>query len=132
MALAALTIRSIGTLPITYVTLSMMADALDHVEWKSGFRCDGVSSSVYSIIVTVSVGVSTGLFNLGLSLFGYIPPAADGSWVSQSEAVQNFLIAGMYVVPMACAVILLVIFARFNLEKQLPKIREDLETRRKS
>ncbi len=127
--LAGLTIRSIGTLPITYVTLSMMADALDHVEWKCGFRCDGFSSSVYSIIITVSSGLSLGIFNLGLGLTGYIPPAADGSWVAQSEAVQNFFIGTAFGVPAVGALVMLFIFAAFNLEKKLPQIREDLAAR---
>ncbi|MCD8067351.1 MAG: MFS transporter, partial [Lachnospiraceae bacterium] len=130
MALIALTIRSIGTLPITYVTLSMMADALDHVEWKNGFRCDGASSSVYSIIFTVSAGVSTGLFNLGLSVTGYVAPAADGSWVAQSDAVQNYLILGMYGIPAIGAFILFFIFLKFDLEKYLPSIHKELEERR--
>ncbi|MDO4622066.1 MAG: MFS transporter [Eubacteriales bacterium] len=130
MALVALTIRSIGTLPITYLTLSMVADALDHVEWKSGYRCDGFSSSIYSIIITLSAGISMGIFNLGLSMAGYIPPAADGSFVVQTEATQKFFISGMYGLPAFCALILLVIFCFFNLESKLPQIREELELRR--
>ncbi len=130
--LVGLTIRSIGTLPITYVTLSMMADALDHVEWKSGYRCDGFSSSIYSIIITVSSGLSLGIFNLGLSLTGYVPPASDGSWVAQSEAVQNFFIGTAFGVPAVGALAMLFIFAAFNLEKKLPQIREDLAARNES
>ncbi len=130
MVLAALTIRSIGGLPMTYVTLSVLADALDHVEWKSGHRCDGFSSSVYSIIITVTAGVGLGLFNLGLSLTGYVAPAADGSWVAQSTAVQNFLIAGMFLVPAAGMLLMGIIFTRFNLEKQLPQIQDEMAARR--
>ncbi|MCD8142206.1 MAG: MFS transporter [Clostridiales bacterium] len=130
LVLVALTIRSIGTLPITYVTLSMLADALDHVEWKAGYRCDGFSSSVYSIIITVSAGIATGLFNLGLALTGYVAPAADGTWVAQSTAVQNFLISGMFIIPAIGAVILFFIFLAFDLEKKLPQIREDMARRR--
>lgn len=126
LVLTALTIRSIGALPITYVTLSMMADALDHVEWKSGFRCDGFSSSVYSIIITVSGGISLGIFNLGLALTGYVAPASDGSWTAQPAAVQNFFISGMFIVPAVCSVILLVIFLFFDLEKKLPEIRASI------
>lgn len=73
MALVALTIRSIGLLPYTYVMLSLLADALDHVEWKCGYRCDGFSSSVYSIILTVATGIGIGIINLGLSSTGYVP-----------------------------------------------------------
>lgn len=130
MALVALTVRSIGTLPITYVTLSMLADSLDHVEWKSGYRCDGFSSSVYSIIITVSAGVATGILNLGLSITGYVAPAAEGIVSAQPAAVQNFLIICMYGVPMVCSAILFVIFAQFNLEKKLPQMKEEIAIRR--
>ncbi len=130
MVLAALTIRSIGTLPITYVTLSMIADSLDHVEWKTGYRCDGFSSSVYSIIITVCAGIATGVFNLGLSLTGYVAPAADGSWVAQSAAVQNFLSFGMFGVGMVCSIVLFVLFLNFDLEKKLPEMKEEIEQRR--
>lgn len=72
--LGALALRAFGALPITYITMAMLADALDHVEWVAGFRADGFSMSVYTIIFTVTAGLAQGLFNLGLSIFGYVPP----------------------------------------------------------
>jgi len=127
MALVALTLRSIGTLPITYVTLSVLADALDHVEWKNGFRCDGFSSSVYSIVITVCVGLGMGFLNLGLALTGYVAPASDGSWVAQSESVQNFLLFGTFGIPAIGMAIITVIFFLFDLEKKLPQIHADIQ-----
>ena len=128
-ALGALTIRSIGALPITYVTLSVLADALDHVEWKSGFRCDGFSSSVYSIIITVTAGLGLGLLNLGLSVTGYAAPAADGTWVAQSAAVKGICTFATFGVPAAGMVIITIIFMFFDLEKKLPKIHEEIKNR---
>ena len=58
-----LAVRAFGALPITYITMAMLADALDHVEWKAGFRADGFSMSVYTIIFTVCAGLAQGLFN---------------------------------------------------------------------
>lgn len=65
--LGMLMIRAFGALPVTYICMAMMADALDHVEWKVGFRCDGFSMSVYTIIFTVAVGVAQGVFNFVLN-----------------------------------------------------------------
>lgn len=129
-ALMALTVRSIGTLPITYVTLSVLADALDHVEWKNGYRCDGFSSSIYSIILTVSSGLGIGFLNMGLSITGYVAPMADGSWVAQNAAVQNFCTFSTFGVPAIGMVIITVLFLLFDLEKKLPKIHEDLKQKR--
>lgn len=55
-----LVIRAFGALPITYICMAMLADALDHVEWKAGFRCDGFSMSVYTIIFTVAAAAAEG------------------------------------------------------------------------
>ena len=132
MALIALTIRSIGMLPFTYVVLSLIADALDHVEWKCGYRCDGFSSSIYSIFLTVSAGIGLGILNLGLSLTGYVAPAADGSFVEQSQAVKDFLTFGTFGLPAIGAIICTILFFFLNLEKKLPQIHEELEARHKS
>lgn len=132
MALVALTIRSIGLLPYTYVLMSVVADALDHVEWKTGYRCDGFSSSVYSIILTVSAGIGMGIINLGLSSNGYVAPLADGTWVEQSQAVKDFLVFATFGLPAIASLISTIVFCKFNLEKQLPQIHKELADRRSS
>jgi GPH family glycoside/pentoside/hexuronide:cation symporter len=130
--LMGMAIKSIGLLPSTYTGTAMLADSLDHVEWKNGFRCDGFSASVYSIILTVGIGIGIGLFNLGLGRVGYIPPAADGSWVPQNSGTQNFFIFGMFGLTIICNVIYLVIFTFYTVEKELPKIRTDITARLKA
>lgn len=130
MALSMLAVRAFGVLPITYMTMAMLADALDHVEWKAGFRADGFSMSVYSIILTMSGGLAQGAFNLGLSIFGYVPPAADGSWIPQSSAVQRYFVfsyQGLFTLGM---VVLLVVFWFFRVEKEMPVIQADIIARK--
>ena len=56
--LTMLTFRAFGALPLTYITIAMLADALDHVEWKAGFRADGFSMYVYTIIFTLCAGLA--------------------------------------------------------------------------
>lgn len=130
--LGALMIRAFGVLPLTYITMSMLADAMDHVEWKSGFRVDGFTMSMYTIIFTVGAGLAQGLFNMGLSLFGYVPPAADGTWVTQSQAVQNYFIFGYQGFYGIGLIVLLVLFWFFDVEKHLPKIQSDIVARYKA
>ncbi|MGN1040321.1 MAG: MFS transporter, partial [Candidatus Fimimonas sp.] len=43
-------IKNIGGLPCAYVFMALFADGLDHIEWKSGIRCDGTAMSIYGII----------------------------------------------------------------------------------
>ena len=67
-------IKNIGGLPCAYVFMALFADALDGIEWKTGFRADGTAMSIYSIITVAMVGICTGLFNLFLSKAGYVAP----------------------------------------------------------
>lgn len=130
--LIVLAIRAFGALPITYITMAMLADALDHVEWQAGFRTDGFSMSIYTIIFTVAAGVAQGVFNFGLSATGYVPPAADGTVVTQLPAVQNFFVwgyQGFYAIGMF---VLLVLFWFYDVEKHLPKMQADIIARHRA
>ena len=49
-------IKNIGGLPCAYVFMALFADVLDHLEWKTGFRSDGVAMSMYNIIAVAMVG----------------------------------------------------------------------------
>ena len=84
-------IKNIGGLPCAYVFMALFADVLDHVEWKSRLRCDGIAMSVYNIIAVASVGICTGIFNMMLASAGYVAPTlnAAGETVAavQSAAV---------------------------------------------
>ncbi|MCM1188494.1 MAG: MFS transporter [bacterium] len=127
-----LAVRAFGSLPITYIYMSMLADALDHVEWKAGYRADGFSMSVYTIIFTLTAGIAQGIFNLGLSVFGYVPPAADGTWVAQSQAVQNYFVFTYQGAAAIGMIILFVLFWFYKVEKELPQIQADVIARHKA
>ncbi len=89
IVLAGQFIKNIGALPSAYIFMALFADVLDHLEWKHRFRCDGMAMSVYSIITTVSAGLATGIFNLGLSMSGYVAPVFDASTGITTGVIQN-------------------------------------------
>lgn len=84
-------IKNIGGLPCAYVFMALFADSLDHLEWRSGVRCDGLAMSINSIITVALTGVSTGIFNGLLGTTGYVAPySADTSNISAVLAeIQN-------------------------------------------
>ncbi len=87
-------IKNIGGLPCAYVFFALFADGLDHLEWKTGLRCDGISNSINSIISVTMIGVCTGIFNALLSSSGYVAPPEDvvaGTAIAQPEAVKNVI-----------------------------------------
>lgn len=130
--LGMLMIRAFGALPITYICMAMLADALDHVEWKAGYRCDGFSMAVYTIIFTVAAGIAQGVFNFALNAVGYVPPAADGSWVAQTDAVKNFFVFGYQGQVAIGMVIVLILFWFWKLDKELPTIQKEIIGRHKA
>ena len=67
-------IKNLGALPASYVFMALFADVLDHLEWKNGFRCDGLAMSIYSTFVVVLSGISLGLLNFIISSTGYVHP----------------------------------------------------------
>ena len=82
-------IKNIGGLPCSYVFMALMADCLDNLEWKTGFRSDGVVTATYNIVSTTVTGVGTGLFNFGLSANGYVAPITGEVPSDITNAVQK-------------------------------------------
>ncbi len=125
-------VKNIGGLPSAYVFMALFADTLDDVEWRSGFRCDGLAMSIYSCIAVALVGICTGIFNGWLAGAGYVKPFADtaGRLVAvQTPAVQSvitFAFVGLEVITgIVCAVLLLF----FDVEKGLPKKQAEIKAR---
>ena len=126
-------IKNIGGLPCSYVFMALFADVLDHIEWKCGFRCDGLSTSVLTIITTVSVGICSGVFNLLLAKTGYIAPElVNGVTVAatQNAATQNmitFFFLGLEIIGSA---ILIAALWFLNVEKVIDKEQAEIKARR--
>ena len=126
-------IKNIGGLPCSYVFMALFADVLDHVEWKSGFRCDGVAMSVYNIIAVAMVGICTGIFNGLLAKSGYIAPEiVDGVTVAaeQTAAVKGAITFGFVGLETITGIILAVLLIFLNVEKNIGKEQAEIKARR--
>ena len=64
-------LKCLGSAPAGYMILAMLADCLDHIEAKNGFRCDGFGMSVYSAILIAAVPLATGIVNGIVSIGSY-------------------------------------------------------------
>lgn len=84
-------IKNIGGLPCAYVFMALFADALDNLEWKNGFRCDGIAMSAYSVIITTAAGLVTGIFNGGLWAADYIAPETVEVMPALTDAIQKVI-----------------------------------------
>lgn len=128
-------IKNIGGLPCAYVFMALFADVLDHVEWKSGFRCDGIAMSIYNIIAVAMVGICTGVFNGLLAGAGYIAPEiVDGVTVAaqQTAAVKSAITFGFVGLETITGVILAVLLIFLNVEKNIDKEQAEIKARREA
>ena len=124
-------IKNIGGLPCAYVFMALFADGLDHIEWKSGIRSDGMAMSVYNIIAVAIVGVGTSVFNALLSGAGYIAPElVDGVTVAaeQPKAVLDaitFSFVGLETITgLVLAGLLVFLTVEKTIKRKQDKIRE--------
>lgn len=127
-------IKNIGGLPCAYVFMALFADVLDHMEWKNEFRCDGLAMSIYNIIAVAGVGVCTGLFNMMLAASGYAAPVLNeaGETIAavQTQAVQSTITFAFVGLEVITAIMLIVILAFLNVEKDIEKKQEEIQARR--
>ncbi len=125
-------IKNIGGLPCSYVFMALFADVLDHVEWKTGFRCDGLAMSVYNIIAVAMVGICTGIFNGLLAQSGYIAPEIIGGVTvaaEQTAAVKDAITFGFVGLETITGIILAVLLIFLNVEKHIDREQAEIRAR---
>jgi GPH family glycoside/pentoside/hexuronide:cation symporter len=128
---AGIALKSLGAAPATYVMMALFADVLDHLECKNGFRSDGLSMSVYSILMVASIGICTGIFNAMLTSTGYVPPVGDIAQAQPAAAENAIIVSYIWVELVAyAAIVLLLIFMR--VEKNIASEQKQILERRKA
>jgi len=128
-------IKNTGGLPCSYVFMALFADTLDHIEWKAGFRCDGISMSIYNTIAVAMVGICTGIFNGMLYSSGYLAPfynSAGELIAVQSQAVQSTITFSFLGLEVITSVVMIALLAFLNVEKDIKWKQEQIRTRRGS
>ena len=126
-------IKNIGGLPCAYVFMALFADTLDHLEWKSGIRCDGVAMSVYNVIACALIGIVTGIFNGLLSRAGYLAPYVDefGNTVAQTQPtpVLNTITFAFVGLEVFTGIALAVLLIFFSVEKTIGRKQAIIKAR---
>lgn len=82
-------LKCLGSAPIGYMILAMLADVIDHVEFKSGLRTDGLTMSIYSCIMVAATPICNSILSAILNATGY-NQAADTALgtLAQSATTQ--------------------------------------------
>lgn len=113
-----------GTLAGAIATLP--GDMADWSEWKIGVRAEGISTSVVSFGSKVGSGVGAGLVGWILAMGHY-----DGTAAVQTQSALNAEIILMIGVPLALAVLQIILLLFWDMDKKRPQIMKELEVKRK-
>ena len=138
MIYAGSALAAFGNIAFSYVIMSHLGDVIDHVEWKSKVRCDGLTGGLAGGAKMFAVGIAQGLFNLGLMVTGYTKPEMIGTsaegvalYADQLSGVTNwinFAYQGTYI--LVGLMMFTVFFFLFDLEGKMPKVSKELQDRR--
>lgn len=119
-------LKCLGNAPACYVILAMIADVIDHIEYKSGIRTDGLTMSIYSSLMVAATPICNSLFMAMLGAAGY-----DAAASVQSAAVQSTIsVSYIWVETVAFAICAVLVFF-FTVEKNLPEEQAAIAARKK-
>lgn len=81
IAATGIAIKCLGAAPGGYMILAMIADVIDHIEAKTGKRCDTFIMSIYSSIYIASVNIGQGITNGLVSSMGDYGAVVAYIWI---------------------------------------------------
>ncbi len=123
-------ILNMGIVPCAYVFPALMSGVLDELEYKNGFRCDGVATGVINSMNTIAVGLSNGILNL--LIIGYKQPEfnAMGECITvQSDKVITSIIWAFVGMNIFIHLFLAVTLRFLDIEVKLPLIQKVIKRR---
>lgn len=101
LLLAGMMIRSLGTIPMM-LSISLLSDAIDRVEEKSGHRFDSLGASLNSIIHNITLGLAQTAILLSIDRFGYVIPESASQVIEQPQLLKTFFSLSMAGIPLIC------------------------------
>ena len=118
-------ITTFATIPMMCLVGVMTAMSIDYNEYKYGVRMVAISNSASSFGGKVGSGLGTSIIGWFLAAVGYdaaqtVAPAAT------KMAIYGFAI----VTPLVIFVIMFILVSKFDLEKTLPAMKEEIAKRK--
>lgn len=124
-------IKNAGAIPCVYIWMSLVADVLDHLEWKAGFRCDGITVGINSIFALFMPILGNAIINLLLGNYGYTKPV-EGQSVVQNTTLQIIFDGCAVGAEVLSSIIIVCLMLFLNVEKNLAKEQGEIQERHKA
>lgn len=118
-------LRGLGTMLYGVAIGTLPGEVADWCEWKAGERAEGVVSSVSSFGTKVGTGVGSALVGWILAMGHY-----SGEAAVQAQSALTAEIVLMLGVPLALAVVQIVLLLLWDMDKVHPQIIKELEEKR--
>lgn len=123
-------LKCLGSAPACYLILAMLADVIDHIEYKSHIRTDGLTMSIYSSIMVAATPICNALFSALLGNSGYDQSADVALGTLAQNAAAKGAISVSYIlietiVYAVCALLILL----FTVEKGLKAEQAEIAKR---
>ncbi len=107
---------------------TMLADAADYGEWKTGIRNEGLIFAAASLGNKVGQGIASGLSMILLGLAGYVS-ATNGAEVVQPDSAVKMIIFLFCVTPLIINICGIILMSMWDLDKRYDQIAADLKER---
>lgn len=127
VAAVGIALKCFGSAPACYMILAMIADVLDHIEAKHGFRCDGLTMSIYSAIMIAATPICVGIYNGLIGSAGFVTGAEV-----QTEGVHTVVTVSYIWVETVAYAVCAALLCFFTVEKHLKKDNELIRARQKA
>lgn len=125
-------IKCFGSSPAAYLILAILADVIDHIEFKRGLRTDGLTMSIYSSIMVAGTPIMNAVFSAVLNASGYDQMASVAMGKAGQAVGTQVAIGASYIwVETAAYALCAILIFMFTVEKDLPEEQKVLKARKK-
>ena len=120
-------LKCLGSAPACYLILAMLADVIDHIEYKCHIRTDGLTMSIYSSLMVAATPIMNAVFSSILNGSGYNQDAlVELGRAAQTAAAQGAITTSYVwietVAYAACAVMIWFFTVEKNLKAEQAEI----------
>lgn len=122
-------LKCLGSAPACYMILAMLADVIDHIEWKTGLRTDGLTMSIYSSLMVAASPIMNAVFSAVLNVSGYDQQLTVGDNVQSALARMGISISYIWIETAAYAVCAVLLYLFFHVEDNLEEEQKEIESR---
>lgn len=126
---AGVALKCLGSSPACYMILAMLADVIDHIEWKTGLRTDGLTMSIYSSLMVAASPVMNAVFSAILNMVGYDQNLTVGTDMQSALAQTGISVSYIWFETIAYVICAVLLFLFFRVEDNLQEEQAEIGKR---